>query len=55
MRRLPGPAVCRLSGGDHTPEAHLVREVEQPHGTQAQLREAQQKTGYVVFSALRLG
>jgi hypothetical protein len=23
MRRLPGPAVCRLSGGDHTPEAPL--------------------------------
>src|SRR5271163_3251299 len=23
MRRLPGPAVCRLSKGDHTPEAPL--------------------------------
>src|SRR6266446_5178253 len=33
MRRLPGPACCRLSEGDHTPEAlyELFRDWQRTH------------------------
>jgi hypothetical protein len=52
MRRLPGPAFCRLSEGDHTPEAlyELFRDWQRTHVWSAALSQVKNEGCSLVYA-----